>query len=91
MANKPTRLPPLPRLKVRKPLAQVKEPNKCIVMMSALLNCWASNGEGSTVCSSLQTDLTSCMETYKPPAPVKSPINYHAGRLYPKISGYYKG
>ncbi|CAH2446546.1 37S ribosomal protein, mitochondrial [Komagataella phaffii CBS 7435] len=87
MPQKPVRLPPLPRLKVRKPLLQTKS-NPCMVVMSTLLNCWASNGEGSQACKELELSLKACMDTNKGGAQAtRSSINYHAGRLYPKISG----
>lgn len=79
-------LPPLPRLKVRKPTLS-KSTNECFVLMSSLLNCWAANGEGSQQCVAFETDLKSCMETYKPKKDEMSSINYHAARLYPKLRG----
>ncbi|EDK39243.2 hypothetical protein PGUG_03341 [Meyerozyma guilliermondii ATCC 6260] len=80
------KLPPLPRLKIRKPTLS-KSTNQCFVLMSSLLNCWAANGEGSAQCSSFENDLKGCMETYKPKKETLSSINYHAARLYPKLSG----
>lgn len=77
-------LPPLPRLRLRNPTL-TKSTNQCYVMMSSLLNCWAANGEGSLQCSGFETDLKTCMETFKPQKETISSINYHAGRLYPKF------
>lgn len=62
MANKPVRLPPLPRLRVKKPTNQTAA-NPCFVLMSTLLNCWSSNGEGAAECKALETNLKECMET----------------------------
>ncbi|CAK9441774.1 mitochondrial 37S ribosomal protein mS37 [Lodderomyces beijingensis] len=82
----PKGLPPLPRLKVRKPILS-KSTNQCFVFMSSLLNCWASNGEANSVCSGFEAELKKCMETYKPAKEQISTINYHAARLYPKLRG----
>lgn len=79
-------IPPLPRLKIRRPTVS-KSTNKCVVLMSSLLNCWAANGDGSAQCSTFEHDLKNCMETYKPEKEQLSSINYHAKRLYPKIRG----
>lgn len=79
-------LPPLPRLKIRKPTLS-KLTNQCFVLMSSLLNCWAANGEGSAQCSSFENDLKGCMETYKPGKDTLLSINYHSARLYPKLLG----
>ncbi len=61
MANKPVRLPPLPRLRVKKPVSQTQA-NPCVVVMSTLLNCWSSNGEGAAECKQLESSLKECME-----------------------------
>ena len=82
----PKNLPPLPRLKIRKPIVS-KATNQCFVLMSSLLNCWASNGEGALQCNVFEKDLKSCMETHKPESDRLSTINYHASRLYPKLRG----
>ncbi|KAL6451285.1 MRP10 37S ribosomal protein MRP10 [Candida maltosa Xu316] len=82
----PKNLPPLPRLKVRKPVLS-KSTNQCFVFMSSLLNCWASNGEGNQACNVFESDLKTCMETFKPKKETLSTINYHAARLYPKLKG----
>ncbi|KAK6200037.1 uncharacterized protein RJT21DRAFT_120937 [Scheffersomyces amazonensis] len=82
----PKNLPPLPRLKIRKPIL-AKGTNQCFVLMSSLLNCWASNGEGAAQCVSFEHDLKTCMEVYKPEKDKLSTINYHAQRLYPKLRG----
>lgn len=79
-------IPPLPRLKIRKPTV-AKSTNKCYVLMSSLLNCWAANGDGSAQCSPFEKDLKNCMETHKPEKETLSSINYHAQRLYPKLRG----
>lgn len=79
-------LPPLPRLKVRRPVLKQSN-NSCLVYMSSLLNCWAANGEGSSLCLALETDLKGCMETHRPQKEQISSINYHASRLYPKLRG----
>ncbi|CCE85936.1 Piso0_005577 [Millerozyma farinosa CBS 7064] len=80
------KLPPLPRLKIRRPTVS-KSTNECFVLMSSLLNCWAANGEGAQTCYNFEHDLKNCMETYKPKKETISSINYHASRLYPKLRG----
>lgn len=83
----PKNLPPLPRLKVRRPVIG-KSTNQCFVLMSSLLNCWASNGEGNQLCHGFEKDLKNCMETFKPSSLEQlSTINYHSSRLYPKLRG----
>lgn len=77
-------LPPLPKLKLKNPVLQ-KSNNKCYVLMSSLLNCWAANGEGSAPCSVFENDLKTCMETFKSLKETVGSANYHAARLYPKF------
>lgn len=84
--NTTTSIPPLPRLKVRRPTLKTAN-NRCLVMMSSLLSCWAANGEGSSQCKTHEVELKSCMETFKPQKEQVSSINYHASRLYPKLRG----
>ncbi|SCU91537.1 LAFA_0F04368g1_1 [Lachancea sp. 'fantastica'] len=91
MSGKPPvpRLPPLPRLKVKKPIIQ-QETNKCLVLMSNLLQCWSSNGHMSPVCENLVKDLKLCSSenaSGKNSGVQKSSINYHAARLYDRVSG----
>lgn len=82
----PKSLPPLPRLKVRLPTI-AKSTNKCFVLMSSLLNCWASNGEGAPPCKTFELDLKTCMAVNKPVGERLSTVNYHARRLYPQLRG----
>ncbi len=64
MKPKPAvRLNPLPKLKVKNPYVK-QEPNPCLVSLTVLLNCWASNGEGSVACQPGETELKQCMDTY---------------------------
>lgn len=87
-SKQPIRLQNLPRFKVRNPVSKNSQSaNSCLVVMSSLLNCWASNGEGNATCMGFQNELKTCMETRKPTVVTKSSINYHAGRLYPRVSG----
>ena len=91
MSGKPPihRLPPLPRLKVKKPII-TQDANNCLVLMSNLLQCWSSNGHMSTVCEGLAKELKLCTAERamgKGTQTQKSNINYHAARLYPKING----
>ncbi|SMN20244.1 similar to Saccharomyces cerevisiae YDL045W-A MRP10 Mitochondrial ribosomal protein of the small subunit [Maudiozyma saulgeensis] len=83
------RLPPLPRLRVKKPVIK-QETNRCLVLMSNLLQCWSSNGHMNPACADLAAQLKTCTsETAlgKTNKEQKSNINYHAARLYDKISG----
>ncbi|AAS52880.1 AER199Cp [Eremothecium gossypii ATCC 10895] len=83
------KLPPLPRLKVKKPVIK-QEANRCLVLMSNLLQCWSSNGHMNPVCEKLATDLKACTSQNvmgSNQKPRKSTINYHAARLYDRISG----
>lgn len=82
----PKNLPPLPRLKVRRPMI-AKSTNQCFVLMSSLLNCWAANGEGSAPCEAISGELKGCMESQSKQKDKMSTINYHAQRLYPKLRG----
>ncbi|ODV97237.1 hypothetical protein PACTADRAFT_1810 [Pachysolen tannophilus NRRL Y-2460] len=88
MSQRPVRLPPLPTLRVKKPVVQTQA-NPCLVIMSSLLNCWSSNGESNKVCKKLETDLKVCMESSSSTAQrvQKSSINYHTTRLQPKVNG----
>ncbi|CDR47542.1 CYFA0S33e00232g1_1 [Cyberlindnera fabianii] len=80
------RLPKLERLRAKNPVNE-QGVSPCIVMMSSLLNCWSSNGEGSALCAALEKDLKLCMETKVKHSASRSSINYHSERLFPRISG----
>lgn len=53
-------LPPLPKLRVRKP--NKAELNPCIGIMSSVLGCWASSGYSAQGCQQLETSLRACMD-----------------------------
>lgn len=78
-------LPVLPRLAFKK-TGNRKVTNKCFVLMSSLLNCWAANGDGSLQCASFEHDLKICMETNKQMKAPADSLKYHANRLYPKFT-----
>lgn len=83
------RLPPLPRLKVKKPIIR-QETNRCLVLMSNLLQCWSSNGHMNAACENIAKDLKTCTAQNamgKGNNEQKSNINYHAARLYDRIGG----
>jgi hypothetical protein len=86
MSNRSVRLPKLERLRVKNSV-QEQQTSPCIVMMSSLLNCWSSNGEGSAMCKQLEGELKLCMENRVRTKGSKSSINYHAERLFPRIGG----
>ncbi|CCE65620.1 hypothetical protein TPHA_0M00450 [Tetrapisispora phaffii CBS 4417] len=83
------RLPPLPRLKVKKPIIK-QETNKCLVLMSNLLQCWSSNGHMSSSCEGIAKELKGCTAVNAMGGKhndQKSNINYHAARLYDRVGG----
>ncbi|TVY54706.1 37S ribosomal protein MRP10, mitochondrial [Lachnellula cervina] len=89
----PMRLPPLPKLRVRRP--NQSEANPCLALMSSVLNlradktiaCWASSGYNVAGCQAFETQLRTCMDTPRPKGLKKNTINHHLSRMYPKIVG----
>ncbi|KAF2460407.1 hypothetical protein BDY21DRAFT_369425 [Lineolata rhizophorae] len=79
------RLPPLPKLRVRRP--NKTEDSPCLGFMTALLGCWASSRNQYHMCSQLENQLRVCMDTSKQAPAKKSNINYHLSRMYPQIVG----
>lgn len=59
--KKVVRMPNLPRLKVRSTTANREVGGPCIVVMTNLLNCWASNAHGAKVCEGLEKELKTCV------------------------------
>lgn len=55
-----TRLPPLPKLRVRKP--DQAGANPCVGVMSSVLSCWASSGYTTQGCAALEQQLRACMD-----------------------------
>ena len=55
------RLPPLPRLRVRKP--NQGEANPCVALLSSVLGCWASQGYSAQGCAMLEQQLRVCMDS----------------------------
>ncbi|KAL1297312.1 hypothetical protein AAFC00_004863 [Neodothiora populina] len=82
------RLPPLPKLRVRRP--DQANANPCIGVMSSVLGCWASSGYSAQGCAALEQQLRACMDAPKAQSNKKSTINYHLSRLYPQIVGPHK-
>ncbi|MCJ1472141.1 hypothetical protein MMC13_000788 [Lambiella insularis] len=59
----PTRLPPLPKLRVRRP--NRPETNPCLGIMTSMLGCWASSGRSGSAaqaCVALEQQLRTCMD-----------------------------
>ncbi|KAL6717597.1 40S ribosomal protein mrp10 [Lecanora helva] len=56
----PPRLPPLPKLRVRRP----NQPgaNPCVGIMTSVLGCWASSGNAAAGCAQLEQQLRACMD-----------------------------
>ncbi|CEP24375.1 unnamed protein product [Cyberlindnera jadinii] len=80
------RLPKLERLRVKNSASE-QQVSPCTVLMSSLLNCWSSNGEGSALCKELEQNLKGCMENRVRTKAARSSINYHTERLFPRING----
>jgi len=58
--NVAPRLPPLPKLRVRRP--NKAEVNPCAGIMASVLGCWASNGQSAEGCVALEQQLRACMD-----------------------------
>ncbi|KAA8911014.1 CHCH domain-containing protein [Sphaerosporella brunnea] len=86
--EKVARLPPLPKLRVRRPNKQQQNP--CVGVMSQLLGCWASSGYGIEGCGKLEEALRQCMDNQKKAQQPKSTINYHLSRFYHNLIGPHK-
>ncbi|KAF7902306.1 hypothetical protein EAF00_002209 [Botryotinia globosa] len=84
-AKVPMKLPPLPKLRVRRP--NQTDSNPCLAIMTSVLTCWASSGYNVAGCQALETQLRTCMDAPKAAAQKKNTINYHLSRMYPKIVG----
>ncbi|KAI5362262.1 Putative ribosomal protein MRP10 [Septoria linicola] len=82
------KLPPLPKLRVRKP--DKGEANPCLGIMSSMLGCWASSGYSAAGCAALEQQLRGCMDARKTTQQSKSTINHHLSRFYPQIIGPHK-
>ncbi|KAK4502802.1 hypothetical protein PRZ48_006228 [Zasmidium cellare] len=82
------RLPPLPKLKIRRP--DRADANPCIGIMSSVLGCWASSGYSAAGCAALEQNLRACMDARKTQQQKKSSINHHLSRFYPNIKGPHK-
>lgn len=54
------RLPPLPKLRIRKPNKDSQNP--CVGVMSQLLGCWASSGYSIEGCGKIEESLRLCMD-----------------------------
>ncbi|KAF2493250.1 hypothetical protein BU16DRAFT_465031 [Lophium mytilinum] len=78
-------LPPLPKLRVRRP--NKPEVNPCLGVMTSVLGCWASSGYSVQGCAQLEQKLRACMDAPRPAKGKDNMINYHLSRMYPKIKG----
>ncbi|KAJ5246026.1 hypothetical protein N7468_001009 [Penicillium chermesinum] len=81
----PIRLNTINHLRVRRP--NENEQNNCVTIMSAMLNCWASQGYNSEGCAAMATQLRACMDAPKKQEKKKNTVNYHLMRMYPKVVG----
>ncbi|KAM0806203.1 hypothetical protein BDR22DRAFT_7747 [Usnea florida] len=57
----PQRLPPLPKLRVRRPNKPPENP--CVGIMISVLGCWASAGNAAAGCQQLEQSLRACMDS----------------------------
>ncbi|KFX87178.1 hypothetical protein V490_08472 [Pseudogymnoascus sp. VKM F-3557] len=73
------RLPPLPKLRVKRP--NQSNFNPCLSIMTSVLTCWASSGHSVAGCSALETTLRACMDKPRPKDVKKNTINYHLSRI----------
>ena len=48
--------------------------------------CWASTGHSVAGCAVIEQQLRACMDEPRVVTEKKNTINYHLGRLYPKIA-----
>ncbi|KAI1339941.1 mitochondrial ribosomal protein 10 [Xylariaceae sp. FL0016] len=83
-AQKPIRLPPLKKLRVRNPGGTRERP--CIGVMSSVLACWASAGYSTTGCAQVEQALRACMDGAQPGKPPPSEVNYHLARFKTKLT-----
>lgn len=84
----PRALPPLPHLRRKAPVkSQAAANNECMVVMSTLLNCWASNGEGASMCARFESELKQCMALQKSVSSKAKGNSQDSDRLYPKLRG----
>ncbi|KAM0701666.1 hypothetical protein Q7P35_010575 [Cladosporium inversicolor] len=82
------KLPPLPKLRVRKP--DQANANPCLGVMTTMLGCWASSGHTAQGCAALEQSLRDCMAVNRPKDNNKNKINQTLSRLYPLIKGPHK-
>ncbi|OBT88771.1 hypothetical protein VE02_02390 [Pseudogymnoascus sp. 03VT05] len=78
-------LPPLPKLRIKKP--NQNNNNPCLGILTSVLTCWASSGYSVAGCTALETSLRVCMDTPRSKDLKKNTINYHLSRMYPQIVG----
>ncbi|WPH00406.1 hypothetical protein R9X50_00323300 [Acrodontium crateriforme] len=96
-----TKLPPLPKLRIRRP--DRVEANPCLGVMSSMLGtseaiayyqidggCWASQGQAAQACAVLEQQLRVCMDARKTGQTKKNNINHYLSRYYPQIIGPHK-
>ncbi|PYH93903.1 37S ribosomal protein Mrp10, mitochondrial [Aspergillus ellipticus CBS 707.79] len=81
----PIRLQSINQLRVKHPNKHESSP--CVAVMSSMLSCWASQGQGSEGCTMIEQQLKKCMDAPKPRSTRNDPINYHLSRMYPKVVG----
>ncbi|KAJ5084719.1 hypothetical protein NUU61_009298 [Penicillium alfredii] len=81
---KPMRLDTIRFLRVKRPNTQ-QEQNPCVTVMSSMLNCWASQGYGTEGCAAMEMQLRKCMDGTTKSEKKNNTVNYHLGRMYPKV------
>ncbi|KAI0181569.1 mitochondrial ribosomal protein 10 [Hypoxylon sp. FL1284] len=83
-SQRPIRLPPLKKLRVRNPNGKRERP--CMALMSSVLACWASAGYSTAGCAQIEQALRDCMDGPKPTKPKSNEINYHLSRFKDKLT-----
>jgi hypothetical protein len=82
------RLQTVQNLRVKRP--NTKEANPCLGAMTAMLSCWASSNSVGGIrdgCAALEETLRQCADKGEKQKLKKSDINFHLGRLWPRIKG----
>ncbi|KAK9371734.1 uncharacterized protein V1513DRAFT_454752 [Lipomyces chichibuensis] len=72
-------------LKMKKPY-RAQSANQCTLFMAELFNCWAGSGLNAVDCQPLEIKMKDCFDNRKFQPLIRTPFNYHAARLFPKLS-----
>ncbi|KAF2675525.1 hypothetical protein BT63DRAFT_450512 [Microthyrium microscopicum] len=67
--------------------SSVREQNPCTTVMTAMLGCWASQGQVAANCLALEQSLRTCMDTKGIQKTRKNPINQQLSQFYKSFRG----